>query len=72
MYTGLQLSLPLGSVFFIPDGSRIITNAGPFGRETSQRLENPTNLYERTENLSYRHITRYWPQFSAVQTREQP
>lgn len=72
MYTGLQLSMPLGSVFFLPDGSRIITNAGPFGRETSQRLENPTNLYERTENLSYRHITRYWPQFSPVQTKGRP
>lgn len=64
IYTGIQISLPLGSLAFLPDGSRIITNAAPLGRDTAQRLDNPTNLYERTENLSYRHITRNWPQFS--------
>lgn len=64
VYTGIQISLPLGSLSFVPDGSRIITNAAPLGRDTAQRLDNPTNLYERTETLSYRHITRQWNQIS--------
>lgn len=67
VYTGIQVSLPLGSLSFIPDGSRIITNAAPLGRDTAQRLDNPTNLYERTEALSYRHITRQWSRFSPAQ-----
>jgi hypothetical protein len=68
VYTGIQVSLPLGNLSFMPNGSRIITNAAPLGRDTAQRLDNPTDLYERTEALSYRHITRQWSQFSPVQT----
>ncbi len=64
VYTGIQISLPLGSLSFVPNGSRMITNAAPLGRDTAQRLDNPTNLYEGTEPLSYRHITRNWPQLS--------
>lgn len=60
IYTGIHLSLPLGSLPVIPDGSRMITNAAPFGRDSGQRLDNPTSLYEMTEPLSYRHITRQW------------
>lgn len=67
VYTGIHVSLPLGSLPYIPDGTRIITNAAPLGRDTSQRLDNPTQLYNRTENLSYRHITRQWSQMMPVQ-----
>lgn len=61
-YTGLRLSLPLGSLPIVPDGSRIITNAAPLGRDKAQRLDNPVSLYDITEPLSYRHITRQWSQ----------
>lgn len=64
VYTGIHVSLPLGSPWFLPDGTDIVTNAAPLGRDTAQRLDNPTNLYERTEPLSYRHITRQWYRIS--------
>lgn len=70
VYTGIQLSLPLGSLSFMPEGSRMVTTAAPLGRDTAQRLDNPTNLYERTESLSYRHITRHWSQFSPDRNRQ--
>lgn len=60
VYSGIRLSLPLGSLPFVPNGSRIVTNAAPLGRDKGQRLDNPTPLYEMTEPLSYRHITRQW------------
>ena len=60
LYTGIHLSLPLGSLALLPNGSRVISNAVPLGRDKGQRLDNPTSLYEMTEPLSYRHITRQW------------
>lgn len=72
LYTGIQVSLPLGSLSFMPEGSRIITNAAPLGRDTAQRLDNPTDLYERTENLSYRHITQRWNQLDSQRNFSQP
>lgn len=60
LYAGMTLSLPLGSLPFLPDSSRAIVKARPLGRETGQRLENPVSLYEMTEPLSYRAITRHW------------
>ncbi|HNS45327.1 MAG TPA: YjbH domain-containing protein, partial [Alphaproteobacteria bacterium] len=60
LYSGISLSLPLGSFPFISEGSRAIMNAGPLGRRTGQRLDTPVSLYEVTEPLSYRAITRHW------------
>lgn len=65
-YTGVHLSLPLGSLAFIPNGTRVITHAAPLGRDSAQRLDNPVPLYELTEPLSYRHITRQWSQLMPV------
>lgn len=59
-YSGLRLSMPLGSIPFIPDGSRINVSALPFGRDTGQALQSPFSLYEATEPLSYDHIARHW------------
>ena len=67
LYTGIHLTLPLGSLSFLPNGSSIITNAAPLGRDTAQRLDNPTSLYDRTEPLSYRHITRQWSRLGTSQ-----
>ena len=60
LYSGLSLSVPIGSVKYIPEGSMIETNLHPLGRETGQKLDTPMPLYEVTEPLSYRSITRHW------------
>ncbi|MCB1550922.1 MAG: YjbH domain-containing protein [Alphaproteobacteria bacterium] len=60
LYAGMNLSMPLGSLPFIPDDSRLILNTKPLGRDTAQRLENPVALYDVTEPLSYRSLTRHW------------
>ena len=52
--------MPLGSLPFIPDDSRLILNTKPLGRDTAQRFENPVALYDVTEPLSYRSLTRHW------------
>jgi len=62
IHTGISLSLPLGNLQYLPNGSEIITNFSALGRQSAQQLDNPTNLYERTEPLSYRHLTQHWSQ----------
>lgn len=59
-YHGVRLSLPLGSVKYVPDGSEMRLSAAPFGRDTGQSLNKPFDLYEETESFSYDHIARYW------------
>lgn len=61
----IRISLPLGSTDYIPNGSKLIVNASPLGRDSSQRLDMPTPLYDMTENLSYRHIVRHWGDLSS-------
>ena len=60
IHSGLTLSVPLGSLKYIPDGSRIVTDISPLGRDKAQRLDTPTNLYTRSEAISEREITRHW------------
>lgn len=60
VYAGLSLSIPFGSLSYIPNKSRMTMNAAPLGRNTGQRLKNPTPLYAATDSLSYQHITRHW------------
>lgn len=60
LFSGFRVSLPIGSTNYLPNGSKLIVNASPLGRDTSQRLDMPTSLYNATEPLSYRHITRHW------------
>ncbi len=60
LYAGMTISMPLGSLPLIPDGSRMISHTKPLGRDTAQRLDNPVSLYEVTEPISYRSITRHW------------
>lgn len=64
LYTGMSLSLPLGSLPLLPDGSRARVKAAPLGRDTAQRLDNPVPLYEITEPLSYRAVTRHWSELT--------
>ncbi len=57
---GLQLSVPLGSLRFIPEGSEVRTHMEPMGRDDGQILDKPLSLYAITEPMSYRHLGRNW------------
>ncbi len=59
-YHNISLSLPLGSVKYIPAGSKIITKFAPFGRDTGQILNPPSSLFEITENMTLDHIANHW------------
>lgn len=59
-YHGVKLSMPLGGYKYAPRRSRIDLHAGPIGRDTAQRLENPLPLYETTEPFSLQHLSRHW------------
>lgn len=63
VYAGLELSLPLGSLSFLPDGSRARIKSYPLGRDTGQMLERPHRLYDLSEPLSYRAIMQHWTQW---------
>ena len=60
LYTGLELTMPIGNIPLIPQNTSVRIKAAPFGRDTGQSLESPVDLYTMTEPLSYRHITQYW------------
>lgn len=62
LYSGLSLSVPIGNIPYIPDGSEIRLNSYPIGRNAAQRLGTPQPLYDLTTPLSYRHITQHWNQ----------
>lgn len=59
-YAGLTLSLPIGTLRALPDGSRLNIDTRPLGRDRGQRLDTPLSLYDATEPFSYRSITRQW------------
>lgn len=60
IHAGMRLSLPLGNIPFVSDGSAIRTTIEPIGRDVGQALDKPVNLYEVTEPLSYRALSRDW------------
>jgi hypothetical protein len=60
LYSGIEVSMPIGQVKYVPRGSRIRTKVKPFGRDTGQQIDNPVSLYDTTEPLSYRHTGQYW------------
>jgi len=57
---GLQLSVPFGSMRFVPEGSEARVRMEPLGRDDGQILDKPLSLYEVTEPMSYRHLGRNW------------
>ncbi len=59
-YGGLQLSLPLGNIPYVPEGSEARVKFAPMGRNAGQELDKPVSLYEVTEPMSYRHLGRNW------------
>lgn len=60
LYSGLNLTVPIGNIKYLGKGSEIRVNARPLGRDTGQRIDQPLPLYEMTEPLSYREITQQW------------
>lgn len=65
VYSGLEFTLPLGGHEIGGVGTdhmeaRLL--AAQLGRESGQSLDPPLPLYEITEPLSARHLTRNWPQ----------
>lgn len=71
-YAGLTLSLPLGTLRALPDGSRLNIDTRPMGRDRGQRLDLPLSLYEATEPFSYRTVTRQWSLLSPATMAQQP
>lgn len=57
---GIRLSLPLGSLRALPDGSHMDTELSPMGQNTGQILGRPLSLYDMTEMFSYDHLARNW------------
>lgn len=57
---GIEFSVPIGSVKYLPDATRLSLKAVPLGRETGQRLNTPDPLYDASEPISYRTLTRSW------------
>jgi len=60
LYGGVQVSLPLGSVKYIPEGSEARIKVEPMGRDAGQMLDKPVSLYDVTEPTSYRRLGRSW------------
>ncbi len=59
-YNGIRLSLPLGSIKYVPPGSEARVKFAPQGRDIGQSVNNPLPLYEATENFSKDHIIAHW------------
>lgn len=59
-YGGLQVSLPIGNIPYIPQGSEARIKFAPMGRDAGQTIDKPLSLYDLTEPMSYRHLGRNW------------
>lgn len=60
LYSGLRLTMPLGNVPLLPDGSHAKITAAPLGRDIGQTLDSPLPLYTLTEPFSYRSMMQNW------------
>ena len=60
VYAGLHLSLPLGNLKFIPQGSEARVKVEPIGRDDAAIIDKPVSLYDVTEPMSYRRLGRSW------------
>jgi len=59
-YHELNLTLPIGSISYIPTGSTITNKITPFGRDIGQIINKPTSLYELTEGFTIDSISNNW------------
>lgn len=60
VYAGINISVPLGSLKFVPQGSEARMKMEPIGRNDGAILDKPLSLYEITEPMSYRRLGRSW------------
>lgn len=60
---GLRVSLPIGSIPYVPDGSSVDLAFEPFARDTGQHIQKPISLYTVTEPVSYRRLAHSWGDF---------
>jgi len=60
LYSGIKMSMPLGNIPHVPQGSEARIAVMPFGRDTGQAIDHPLPLYEMTERFSMRHISAHW------------
>ena len=59
-YHSINLSLPIGSISYIPQGSEIRNKTAPFGRDIGQTLNKPIDLFEITESFTLDHMADNW------------
>jgi hypothetical protein len=60
LYAGARLTLPIGNVPYVPQGSEVQISTAPFARDAGQILDAPDKLYDVTEPISYRHLSQNW------------
>lgn len=60
VYAGLQMTVPLGNIPFIPQGTETRLRMEPIGRDDAAMLDKPIDLYSVTEPVSYRHLGQNW------------
>ena len=60
LYGGLRLTMPLGNVPYVPQGSHARLSAAPLGRDMGQTIDQPLPLYDLTTPFSYRAMASGW------------
>lgn len=60
-YSGVKFTVPFGNVPFIPMGSEARFEVASFARDAGQVLNAPNKLYNVTEPIAYRQLSRSWP-----------
>ena len=59
-YHSLTLTLPIGSIPYMPNQSNITTTFAPLGRDIAQKLNAPIDLFSLTTPFTRDHITTHW------------
>lgn len=60
LQSGVRISMPLGSLKYVPEQTRAEVLFRPFGRDAGESLNKPIDLYEQTQAFSAGHIGRHW------------
>lgn len=68
-YHSIGLTLPLGSISYIPDGSYIKTQFSPLGRDIAQRINKPIDLFKMTNPFTSDHIAKHWQKITTKITQ---
>jgi len=60
LYGGMRLTLPLGNIPYVPQGTLARVETAPLARDSGQTLQPPLPLYDMTDPFSYRALNRSW------------